>query len=279
MKRLKQTISMLLMLSLVCMYAAASTPVPQEIIKDSENGLMTVQKVYVLPKTESGESIPTEGYTEDGIEYVFTELVTKDNSQTDTKEHTETVSIHTDTNNTSAVISQFKPSLEISTEDGYTGTLELDYTTLDVKAKGYGTKNYTVTEERRFPNLSDADTSLVPKTIDKDGMMLNLTNISWQSAASDSIDGQTLAVRYTATATYSGTGTRTYAKGYTATAQYKGTVERITNDTVTYIAVFTEKKPDNIFLEYWWVLLIGIGVFAVCGYGSVLLVQRRRRGY
>ena len=50
----------------------------------------------------------------------------------------------------------------------------------------------------------DADTSLVPKTINKDGATLNLTNISWKSAASDNIDGYDLAVRYTAIATYSG---------------------------------------------------------------------------
>lgn len=59
--------------------------------------------------------------------------------------------------------------MEISTEDGYAGTLEFDYTTLTVVAAGYGKQSYTITESRSYPNLMDADTSLVPKTINKDG--------------------------------------------------------------------------------------------------------------
>lgn len=121
-----------------------------------------------------------------------------------------------------------------------------------IKAAGIMVRvSYTITESRSYPNLADSDTSLVPKTITKDGATLNLTNISWQTAASDNIDGHDLAVRYTAHASYSGTGTKTYTKGYTATAEYKGEVKKVTNDTIIYTAVFNE-VPKNGFLSYWW---------------------------
>ena len=169
--------------------------------------------------------------------------------------------------------------MEISTEDGYAGTLEFDYTTLTVTAAGYGKQSYTITESRSYPNLMDADTSLVPKTINKDGATLNLTNISWKSAASDNIDGHDLAVRYTAHATYSGTGTKTYAKGYNATAEYKGEVKKVVNDTVTYTAVFTEVPKDNHFLSYWWAYLLGLLGLGGGGYGTYRLIRKRRKGY
>lgn len=264
---------------------AADLPQPQEVIRGQSENLQTVEKVYVLPNTEDGSGIPTENFTENETEYAFAELKRQDNMQEDVKEHTETVSFHSDSNDTQTVISKFKPTIEVSTEDGYMGTLEFDYTALKVVSAGTGTQSYTITESRTYPNLTNADTSLVPKTISKDGAVLNLTNISWQSSASDNIDGQELAVRYTAHAEYAGTGTKTYGKGYTATAVYRGEVKKVVNDTVTYTAVFREvPKPEpepekKSLLSYWWVFLLGAGVLGGGGYGAYRLIRKRKKGY
>ncbi len=275
----KMAACILALLSMAVSVSAANIPEPNEVIKGESEELKTIQRVYVLPKTESSDVIPTEEFTEDKTKYAFTELLTEDNSEEDVKEHIEKISIHTSTSNTQTVISQFEPTMEISTEDGYAGTLEFDYTTLNVVAAGYGKQSYTITESRSYPNLMDADTSLVPKTITKDGATLNLTNISWRSAASDNIDGHDLAVRYTAHATYSGTGTKTYAKGYNATAEYKGEVKKIVNDTVTYTAVFTEVPEENHFLSYWWAYLLGLLGLGGAGYGTYRIIRKRRKGY
>lgn len=276
---------MLALLSVTVSVFAADAPYPQEVIRGQSENLQTVEKVYVLPNTEDGNNIPTENFTENETEYAFVELKKQDNTQEEVKEHSETVSIHTSTNNTQTVISKFKPSIEISTEDGYIGILEFDYTTLNVMAAGYGTQNYTITESRTYPNLMDADTSLVPKTITKDGSTLNLTNISWQTSASDNIDGHDLAVRYTANATYSGTGTKTYTKGYTATAAYRGEIKKVVNDTITYTAVFHEvPKPEpepekKSLISYWWVFLLGACILGGGGYGAYRLIRKRKKGY
>lgn len=275
----KTAACILALLSMAVSVSSANIPEPNEVIKGQHGELKTIQKVYVLPKTENSDIIPTDEFTEDKVKYAFTELLTKDNSEEDVKEHIEKISIHTSSANTQTVISQFEPTMEISTEDGYAGTLEFDYTTLTVTAAGYGKQSYTITESRSYPNLMDADTSLVPKTINKDGATLNLTNISWKSAAGDNIDGHDLAVRYTAHATYSGTGTKTYAKGYNATAEYKGEVKKIVNDTVTYTAVFTEVPKDNHFLSYWWAYLLGLLGLGGAGYGTYRIIRKRRKGY
>lgn len=280
MVKLRKTAACILaLLSMTVSISAASIPVPNEIIKGQSGKLQTIRKVYVLPKTDSSDLIPTEEFTEDKTKYVFTELLTEDNAEENVKEHTEKISIHTGSANTETVISQFKPTMEISTEDGYAGTLAFDYTTLTVTAAGYGEQSYTITENRSYPNLMDADTSFVPKTINKDGATLNLTNISWQSAASDNIDGLDLAVRYTAHATYSGTGTKTYTKGYTATAEYKGEVKKIINDTVTYTVVFTEVQEKNGSFSYWWAYLLGLLGLGGIGCGVYVLIRKRKKGY
>ena len=270
-------------ITLLCMTAGASAAKPlepQEVIREQSGGLKTIRKVYVLPNAENSDDIPREDITEDDTKYVFTNLLTQDNTAEDIKEHTEKVSVYTNTSDTQSVISKFNPEIEVSTEDGYTGMLEFDYTTLNVVPNGTGKQSYTVTENRSYPNLTDADTSLVPKSINKDGATLNLTNISWQSAASDNIDGQELAVRYTANAVYSGTGTKTYAKGYTATAEYKGEIKKTVCDTVTYTAVFTEvPKEKKSLLSYWWAYLLGLAGLGGIGYGGYRLIRKRKKGY
>lgn len=271
------------LISAMCMAGnafAADIPQPQEVIRGQTGILQIVEKVYVLQNTDDGSLIPTENFTENEVEYAFVELKKQDNTAEDVKEHTETKSIHTGTNNMQTVISKFAPSLEISTEDGYAGILELDYTTLNVVSAGTGKQSYTITESRSYPNLVDADTSLVPKSINKDGATLNLTGISWQTSASDNIDGQELAVRYTANATYSGTGTKTYTKGYTATAEYKGEIKKNVCDTVTYTAVFTEvPKEKKEWFSYWWAYLLGLIGLGGIGYGGYRLIRKRKKGY
>ena len=272
--RILKTISICFILGSSFTLSAFATE-PVEVKKSTVDNLQMIEKIYVLPITDDGSTIPTDNFKEDDIEYAFSELVKADNSKEEFKEHTEEVSFPVKTDNTETVISLFAPTLDISMEDGFAGTLVLDYSTLKMESAGYGTQSYTVSESRNYPNLHSADTALVPKTINKDGSTLNLTDISWQSAASDNIDGQDLAVRYTAHATYSGTGTKTYTKGYTATAQYKGEVKKITNDTVVYTAVFKEVPKKNIF-DYAGIGLLGLTIVLAVSGGTYIILRRRR---
>lgn len=61
------------------------------------------------------------------------------------------------------IIQLLEPELEITTEDGYTGILVPDYTSIQVEAAGYKTGSRTVSATRTYPNLSNADVSLIPK--------------------------------------------------------------------------------------------------------------------
>lgn len=224
---------------------ASDALVPNEVIMGTLDDYKTIEKVYVLPKGSDESLIPKDAFTESDVEYVFEEMKVVDNSEEDTKEYVENINYHTSTNDAEAVIALFAPTVDITTEDGYIGVLAFDHSTLELSPAGYSSRKFTVTEERSYPNLASADTSLVPKTIDKDGTTLTLANIEWVTAEDETISGTDVAIRYTANAIYTGTETKTYVNGYTASADYKGTVTKVINDTVTYTAVFKENKETN----------------------------------
>ena len=274
-------------------FAANDPLVPQEVIMGTSGECKTVEKVYVLPKDSDENLIPQEAFTENDVEYIFEEMKVKDNSEEDTKEYSENVNYHTSTNDAETVVALFSPTVEVTTEDGYVGTLTFDHSTLELTPAGYSSRKFTVTEERSYPNLASADTSLVPKTIDKDGTTLTLSDIEWITAADETINGTEVAVRYTANAIYTGTETKTYVNGYTASADYKGTVTKAVNDTVTYTAVFKENKetpvPETDLDEAKDNTLKTVGIAVgtvVCaaalgagGYALYRFIRKKRKGY
>ena len=295
MKLLKMPAAALLAVSFLTFsaFAANDVPVPQEVIMGTSGGCKTVEKVYVLPKDSDENLISQEAFTENDVEYIFEEMKVKDNSEEDTKEYSENVNYHTSTNDAETVVALFSPTVEVTTEDGYAGTLTFDHSTLELTPAGYSSRKFTVTEERSYPNLASADTSLVPKTIDKDGITLTLADIEWITAADETINGTEVAVRYTANAIYTGTETKTYVNGYTASADYKGTVTKAVNDTVTYTAVFKENKetpvPDTDLDEAKDNTLETVGIAVgsvVCaaalgagGYALYRFIRKKRKGY
>ena len=125
---------------------------------------------------------------------------------------------------------------DFTSEDVYSGVLLLDHTSVKVEVKGYSTKSSNLSAARTYPNLSDADLSLVPKTISDGGRTLTLANVNWSS--SNQTEGDDIVQRYTATATYTGSATSKSATGYKVTANYTGELSKTGCKIVTYTAIF-----------------------------------------
>ena len=250
-----------------------------------------ISKTYELSLTDDPALIPTGDFERSGRTYTLLDIIKEDQTETDTKEHIEVITLETDTSDVAEILQLLEPELEITTEDGYTGVLTPDYPSIQVEASGYGKSSRTVSATRTYPNLSSADVALIPKTTEEGGCTLTLADVDWQEAATDYQDGYDLAIRYTATATYTGTATSKYATGYTVTADYKGDVTRTDCDTVRYTAVFashgetqsdTEAEPGaGMDLR---LVLIPLGVVALggAGFGGWKLVKYlrdKKRGY
>ncbi|MDE6260681.1 MAG: hypothetical protein K2M42_07470 [Oscillospiraceae bacterium] len=230
MKRASTLILAALMACLLALpaYAASFYPISVEEYTYGPFDELRIDKVYQLSRSDDPKDIPTEDFDRGGYHYTLLDVVKTDQAETDTKDYTEVVTLETDTKDMALIIQQLELSIDVTTEDGYTGTLTPDYPGITVEAAGYKTSSRTVTATRSYPNLSDADTSLIPRTIQDNGRTLTLADVQWQEAGGF----------YNATATYSGTASSKYATGYIATVEYKGEVTRTSCDTVIYTATF-----------------------------------------
>jgi len=195
-----------------------------------------IRKVYQLALSDDPAQIPTEDFERDGRLYFLLDMTREDSVGVVTRPHIETITAKSDTNDIQKVLAQLDAEIDVATEDAYTGTLRLDHTSVKVTADGYATKTKSLAATRTYPNLSEADLSLIPKTIEENGKTLELADVKWDSSLQTAAEGT--VTRYSATASYAGTSSYQYATGYTVTANYSGNVARTDCETVTYTAIF-----------------------------------------
>ena len=196
---------------------------------------LRINKVYQLSLSDDPKGIPTEDFERNGRRYYLLDMIRENTTGVDTKEYTETVTMDSDTGDMTAVLNDLDGQMEVTTEDGYTGTLILDHTSVKVEVKGYQTSTKNLSASRTYPGLSDADLELIPKTITDNGNTLTLADVQWAN------DG----TFYTATATYTGTSTSRYATGSTVTANYTGQVAKTNCEVVIYTAIFGSEKLER----------------------------------
>ena len=218
--------------------AQSQTRYPISVEEYDEGDAHRIKKVYQLSLSDDPGGIPVEPIERDGVLYELLDLTMKNEVGVDTKDYAETVTQDSSTGDMAAVLKQLDAQREVTTEDGYTGVLLLDHTTVSVKAKGYSTSTKNLSASRTYPNLSDADLSLIPKTVNDGGKTLTLGNVQWSNSYNEGG-----VQHFTASATYTGTATSRYATGYTVTADYAGQVSKTSSQIVTYTAIFGAVRP------------------------------------
>ena len=211
-------------------------PISVEEYTEGNFDELRIRKIYQLSLSDDPAGIPTEDFERNGHVFHLLDLIRKDEIGVDTQPHTETVTMDSSTGELSAVLKQLDAQKEFTTEDGYSGVLLLDHTSVKVEVKGYTTKTSNLSATRTYPNLSDADLSLVPKTVQDGGKTLTLANVNWSSA--HQTEGEEVVTRYTATATYTGSSSSKAATGYKVTANYTGELSKTGCEVVTYTAIF-----------------------------------------
>lgn len=194
-----------------------------------------INKVYQLSLSDDPSGIPTGDFDRNGRHYYLLDLTRQDDVGVDTQPYTETITMDSDTGDLSAVLKKLDGEKEVTTEDGYSGTLRLDHTSVKVEVKGYQTSTRSLCATRTYPSLSDADLELIPKTITDGGKTLTLADVQWAN------DG----TYYTATAKYTGTASSRYATGYTVSASYTGEVAKTSCEVVTYTAIFGSTELED----------------------------------
>lgn len=225
--------------------SASYYPVSVEEYTYGDFDELRINKTYQLSLSDDPSLIPTEDFTRNGRHYYLLDMTRKDEVGVDIQTHTETVTKPSDTNNLETILQRLDAEMEVTTEDGYVGVLRLDHISVQVTTDGYATKTNTLSASRSYPNLSEADLSLIPKSIEDRGKTLTLGDVKWSESMD--VDGEGNPVtRYTAAASYTGTTSSRYATGYTVSASYTGEVSKPNCAVVTYTAIFgSEKAPDG----------------------------------
>ena len=208
---------------------------PAEVRTSEENGIIRLEKVYYLSTRDDPAAIPTGDFDREGRHYTLLDVLKNDLSETDAKDYIEVITLDSSTKDMGEIIKTLEPEREITTEDGYTGILKPDYTKITVEAAGYKTSSWTVSATRTYPNLSDADASLIPKTLQVGGRTLTLAYVDWQEAGGF----------YNATASYTGTASGRNVTGYTVTVEYSGEIAKTSSDTVIYTAIFSSENASH----------------------------------
>ena len=256
-------------------------------VYQSEDGT-ELKKIYDLGPEDDPAGIPRSDFEQDGFHYTLTDLLMQELPENESRQHTETVSLPSKNKDMESVLALLPAEKEFVTDDGLTGILSLDLSTVRVEVAGYGSSTKEVSATRSYPNLAGQDTQYIPKTIEEDGRTLTLQTINWQTDNTASMDGYAVGDRFTAVATYTGTATSSYVKGYTVTADYTGTVSRIALNKVRYVAIFegTPLEPvlsvgeeDAAPAQFnWLAIAIPFGIVALvgAGTGAALFMKRRR---
>lgn len=271
--------------------SAQTAPVlyPSEVREVQAGDFRRIEKVYLLDGGDDPAAIPTASFEREGYHYTLLDLLREDRTETENREHTETVTRPSDTQDMGTILARLDAVLPYTDEDGFNGALALDPKSITVEAAGYKTSTKTITASRTYPGLSDADASLVPETIQDGGRTLELSNVSWQAVPGGN---EALSATYTATASYTGTASSKYATGYTVTASYPGELTRTVSGALVYTAVFTgeptaptvqephaephAETPAGAVLHYGLPALLLAAMLVMAGLGIYHFIKRHK---
>ena len=259
--------------ALACPALAAEAPSPEatpsvlypvEVLEYTEGDRAEprISKTYELSPMDDPALIPTGDFERSGCLYTLLDIVKEDQTETDSKYYTETVTLDSKSKDMEEIMPLLAATCEAVTEDGYTGLLTLDTASIQVEASGYATSTRNVSATRSYPNLTLAD-------------------VQWQEAGGF----------YNAAATYTGTASSKYATGYTVTADYAGEVTKTTSGTVLYTAVFglaeeqeavtaiPQPAAEGGGFDWRWLLVLpaGAGVVGLVFLGRFLLQKYKSK--
>lgn len=135
--------------ALACPALAAEAPSPEatpsvlypvEVLEYTEGDRAEprISKTYELSPMDDPALIPTGDFERSGCLYTLLDIVKEDQTETDSKYYTETVTLDSKSKDMEEIMPLLAATCEAVTEDGYTGLLTLDTASIQVEASGYG---------------------------------------------------------------------------------------------------------------------------------------------
>ena len=247
---------LLLLLTIHCpietTFAEQTENIPFLISSDQKQieGSIFLTKVYEVAEDFDPSALVENGYEKDGYLFAYHKTDKKINENKQTKELSESIAIETATDNKEGILNRLPQTIEYNKED-FTGVLSLEHNSIATEVATYKTQNTTLSTVKEYTELMAADNSYIPQTAEKDGQILQLTDVNW-AVMGTGLSGDTLVpTEYKATATYSKTISDKVPSSYVTTAIYTGTVSKPEPTTITYTLTYvgTPIKENRTIME------------------------------
>ena len=256
---------------------AVATETRQE---STPGGDQLITKVYELSPEEDPKSLIEEDFEQDGFLFQYRDMTKESIKKTESKAVTQTVTVESQSEDTEENLDLLEGAIPYDS-DGFSGILTLVPSSVKTEAAGYETRSYTVSDTRTYADLAYNDPSAIPQTVQKNGLTLRLSGVTWQGQGGTGANGSLIPTSYTATANYSGTGSTQYATGYLTTADYSGVVTKAEIEKVIYTLSYSgspieEPEPEQEPLPIWISLCAG-GVLAAGVGGTLAVIKIRKR--
>ena len=218
---------------------------PSEVRYPTEDG-EPIYKTYDVEGMEQVEAIPRGDVSYHEQAYRFLELTVEPQRVSETKDYRETYS-GTDalTDDPASIFAVLPAEKEVTTEDGFSGTVTLDRQSLVVEPDTFATASYTRRLTRTYPSMAEMDVAYLPPTITEGGVTYNLADCSWSVAAQPNPYDAERAESYTAVATYTRQTSSKTAKTWRFRADYAGTLKKDYIDGYRCVAIFEPYTPAD----------------------------------
>lgn len=230
---------------------------------------------------EDNKTIPIENTSEyknniekeitiNDIKYQLKDIKEEENRVTLTKEKEQKDQKITQINDKYKILNLFETKIQIE-EDGYTGVLELQNDSLDLKINDSYVEQYKVTLSKEYNNVSENELNDVPKTIEENGTTYYLTNPVWNISQTQKIDGQDIPTSYNGIMNYEGIKERRIIKNYIATVSYKGILEKEKTESITYHLTYEEIPTE----EKNYVPVIATTTAGIIIFSGIIIYRRK----
>lgn len=237
---------------------------PVAVQTTEEGGVRLLVKTFAVPEDTDPQTLVEGELTRRGVAYEVTDILRRDlPGEIEKKTVSQSVTMDIETDKMEDIFPLLKPTMEYQ-EEGFSGTLSLDKSSVRTKAAGTSNYAYTLKEETEFSNLDRNDLAYIPKTAEKNGVTLRLSDVEWTPMASGTENSEVPSL-FSALATYTGTAWGSKADGYTVTADYTGEVSRMAEGQVLYSIVYEEVMPEGSTFP--WRTIVIVMLFAVLGAG------------
>ena len=264
---------------------------PISVEEKQLNGRPVIVKVYEVEADFNPEYLIEPDFEQGGYLYRESQILKKElDPIVETKKAYQIVTARTGEKNEAEIMTQFAPLMDHS-EGGYSGQLELDYSSISTTAEGTTGYSYVIKEAKEYTGFDRNDASYIPKTLSQNGQTLHLADINWTSMGGAVRGDIIVPSAYSATAYYSGTGYGSRPTGYVSTAVYKGEVSMLQPGPAQYFVVyegFELPVPKKVNVWAWVSALIHICTLSALGWllwrkygksGSLVKTDESEGGY